>query len=134
MLLLTALLGLSVGQWRGESESLATLAKTLHEFEALFPRQLNAIVEKQGEVELDLAPAPDASAAQPVYVKLKKGFDSVQILSYSGRSITVMLGEKRLTFELLITGNGEVILLGDDFIWPGAESPFRVKACPLFPS
>ncbi len=108
------------------------------EIETLFPKQINAIVEENGEIRLDLAFNPDALTDQPVYVQLVHEGHTIRVVSYSGRRITVTVGQEKLTFEPLVTGSGEVILVGEDFLWspahPAPHGRFRVLAYPLLPS
>jgi hypothetical protein len=133
LLLLGVFFGVHLGQ-RGHYDAAAALAQALQEIETLFPRQVNAIVENQGEIQIDLASTADTHTEQPVYVELRRGPHSVRIISYSGRSVTVSLGEEAVTIEPLITGNGKVILVGDDFVWPGAETSFQAEVRPLLAS
>ena len=106
---------------------------TLAQVEALFPGQLNAVIERDGEVRLDLAGQASAVASeQPVLVQLERGGKRLRVLSYSGRSITLELKDERVTFEALVTSDGHVVLSGPDFVWssaqPGLLAGYQVKA------
>jgi len=107
--------------------------RTLAQVEGLFPGQLNAVIEGNGEVRLDLAgQAAESSTDQPVVVELERGGNRLRVLSYSGRRITLNLKGRRLTFDVLVTSDGRVVLAGDDFAWSSTErqslSGYRVQA------
>lgn len=107
--------------------------RTLAQVEEFFPGQLNAVIERDGEVQLDLASRPLSGAtAQAVVVQLRSGAHHLRVLSYSGRSITLELNNRRLTFEALVTSDGGIVLSGDDFAW-SSEQPkplagYRIQA------
>lgn len=96
---------------------------TLAQVAQLFPGQVNAVIERDDSVQLDLtndqAPATDA---QPLVVQLENDGHRLRVLSYSGRSITLKLKGTTLTFEVLVTGEGAVVLSGDNFVWSSAQS------------
>ncbi|MDF3057802.1 MAG: hypothetical protein K0R17_2017, partial [Rariglobus sp.] len=109
---------------------------TLAQMQTLFPGQLNAVIERDGNVQLDLAGGSSTAASeQPLVVQLERGGHRLRVLSYSGRSITLELKEGRLTFEALVTSGGDVVLSGEDFVWsstrPGVLAGYRVNAQPL---
>ena len=96
--------------------------RTLAQVEGLFPGQLNAVIESDGGVRLDLAEASSPGATdQPVLVQLEGGGHRLRVLSYSGRSVTIELKGTRFTFEALVTSDGGVVLVGDDFAWSSAQ-------------
>lgn len=107
--------------------------RTLAQVEELFPGQLNAVIEGDGEMRLDLArwTAP-SSTDQPVVVELERGGNRLRVLSYSGRSVTMELKGRRVTFDVLVTSDGGVVLAGDDFAWSSTErgslAGYRVHA------
>lgn len=111
-------------------------ALTLAQMQSLFPGQLNAVIESDGVVQLDLAgQSSDVVNAQPLVVQLERGGQRWRVLSYSGRSVTLELKGARFTFEALVTSDGGVVLVGPDFVWssqqPGSLAGYRVSACPL---
>jgi hypothetical protein len=108
-------------------------SSTLAQVEALFPGQLNAVIERDGEVRLDLAGQASAVASeQPVLVQFERGGKRLRVLSYSGRSITLELQGERVTFEALVTSAGDVVLSGANFVWssaqPGPLAGYNVNA------
>ena len=110
--------------------------RTLAQVEELFSGHLNAVIERDGQLQVDLADqAQPGSTGQPLIVQLERDGHSVRVLSYSGRSITVELKGRRLTFEVLITGDGGIVLSGDDFAWSSAQpkllAGYRVHASSL---
>lgn len=95
--------------------------RTLAQVEALFPGQLNAVIERDGEVRLDLAgQSSPVASEQPVLVQFERGGHRLRVLSYSGRSVTLELKGATFTFEALVTSDGGVVLSGDDFAWSSA--------------
>lgn len=113
--------------------------QTLSQVEGLFPGQLNAVIDRDGELQLDLTNGSHPSAAeQPLIVHLEGGEHRLRVLSYSGRSITVELKNGYITFEALVTSDGGVVLAGNDFAWSSAEprplAGYRVQARPLHSS
>lgn len=98
--------------------------RMLTQVEGLFPGQLNAVIERDGAVKLDLSDVADTQAdadEQPLVVQLERGDQRLRVLSYSGRSVTVELKGRRVTFEALVTSDGGVVLSGDDFAWSSAQ-------------
>jgi len=109
--------------------------RMLAQVEGLFPGQLNAVIERDGAVKLDLADVVQTQAdsdEQPLVVQFEQGSQRLRVLSYSGRSITVELKGRRITFEALVTSDGGVVLSGADFAWSPAQpellAGYRVKA------
>lgn len=110
--------------------------RTLAQVEGLFPGQLNAVIESDGDVQLDLAGQSSPGATdQPVLVQLEAGGHRLRVLSYSGRSVTIELKGTRFTFEALVTSDGGVMLVGDDFAWSSAQpkllAGYKIQARPL---
>lgn len=105
----------------------------LIQMQALFRGQLNAVIEHDGEVRLDLAEGGQPTAdGQPVVVQLERGENRVRLVGYCGRIITLELDGAQLTFEALVTSDDEVILAGDAFAWsrtdPQMLAGYRVQA------
>jgi hypothetical protein len=91
-------------------------AALLAQVEALFPGQLDAVIEHDGEVQLALAPVPRHVSDQPVVVEFRRHGSTVRVLSYSGCRVCVDLGGRRACFEALLDKSGRVIVAGDDFV------------------
>ncbi|MEY4488962.1 MAG: hypothetical protein RIQ79_1470 [Verrucomicrobiota bacterium] len=117
----------------------STDAVVLAEVEKLFPGQLNALIDRDGVLQLDLRPASDSaapdSADQALLVELVRDGRRLRVISYSGRSVRVQLDGVELHFDALLTGAGEIVLAGADFIWTSATprrlAGWRVEARPL---
>jgi|GEM_PF-3429098 hypothetical protein len=112
----------------------------LAELEALFPGQLEAVVERNGAIQLELADAPTvpAPADQAVLVEFIRGAQRLRVLAYSGRLVRLRLDRDELQFSPLLTGTGQVLLAGDDFAWssstpasPEALAGWQITARPL---
>ncbi len=111
----------------GKPASAGADAGLLAQVAAEFPGQLDAIIDRQGDLQLDLAPAPDAAATdQPLLVEFQRGAARIRVFSYSGRKICLDLGNGPTCFEALIGGGGEVSVVGEDFVWT-TQTPSVVK-------
>jgi hypothetical protein len=68
-------------------------------------------------------------------VELVRDGRRLRVISYSGRSVRVQLDGVELHFDALLTGAGEIVLAGADFIWTSATprrlAGWRVEARPL---
>jgi hypothetical protein len=104
-------------------ESVTNDRQILQQVEKLFPHQVNAVVEKDGKVDLSIAQAPVVGSDQPVLVVFNRGHESIRVLSYSGHRVCLMLGEKQSCFEILATPTGGVILEGEKEAWLASEHP-----------
>ncbi len=101
----------------------------LDELQRLFPGQLDAVIEHDGSLQLELAQAPVRLASpmdQALLLELTRGAHRLRILAYSGRTVRLRIDRHELRFSPLITGSGQVMLAGEDFAWnPAAEAPPR---------
>ena len=102
-------------------ENLANDRQILQQMEKLFPNQVDAVVERNGKVDLSIAQSPVLGSDQPVVVVFKRGHESVRVLSYSGHRFCLMLGKTENCFEILTTPAGGVILEGEDKVWSASE-------------
>jgi hypothetical protein len=104
--------------WPGEepSDRARSGAVLLAQVEALFPGQLDAVIQHDGDVQLALAAVPRHASDQPVVVEFRRSGSTVRVLSYSGRRVCVDLGGRRACFEALLDKSGYVIVAGDDFV------------------
>lgn len=103
----------------------------LHELEQLFEGRLQFIVLNNGESRIEVSEYP-VFGAQPVVVELRQGDDVLRVLSYSGNVIELEIGGKPLVFEVLVDGDGDVLMAGRDFIWSSRSTEkhenFSVRA------
>lgn len=97
--------------------------RLLAEMERLFPGQLEGVITSGDQVTLDLASAPSAPRApsQRLALTFQRGRQIVRVLGYSGRKICVKLDGKPRCLEALATGDGKVVVEGDDFLWTDAQ-------------
>lgn len=98
----------------------------------LFPQTLEAIVERNGQVDVQLARDEVQLSHQPLMVIFKKGSEVLKVLSFSGREICIELNGRDVCMEVLAQENGDVIIAGKDFLWsrqhPVILNGFRVEA------
>ena len=123
-----------------QSHQTDTSEKLLAQVSQLFPDRLNAVIERNGVAEIDLAETADPAliADQPLVVKFMRGGEKIKVLSFSGRIVQLEIDGKEVTFETLVTADGQVIVSGDDFLWshdnPNPLLGYRIQAQPLIAS
>ncbi len=107
----------------------------LAEMEALFPGQLDGVIATGGKVSLALASTPSLLAkppAQRLAVTFQRGRQVVRVFGYSGRKVHFTLDGRSRSVEPLVTGDGSVIVEGEDFLstdaHPAKVDGYRVKA------
>lgn len=108
-------------------------ATVLAQVEQLFPGQLDAVIESDGEVEVALARQARPASDQPLVVEFRRGDSLVRVLSYSGRHVCVDLGGRQACFDALISEQGQVIVAGEDFVAQsrGSADGWQITAKPL---
>jgi hypothetical protein len=122
------------GFWRGRESAapedrLAHARKYLHEVEALFPNQVQAIVFDKEGTHLVLADRPDVPASPALYLKICAPSECRQFITFSGQQIKVN-GE---ACDVLLSHGGEVLLVGRRMVWSssdplGKHSGYRIEA------
>ena len=116
-------LGFYLGFWRGQRSlsddpQLAAARKCFNEIEALFPNQVQAIVFDQQGTHLVLAQEPNVPASPPLYLKVCGSKGCQRFVTFSGQQIRVN-GD---VCDVLADGRGEVLLVGRQLVWSGAEA------------
>lgn len=96
-------------------------AAVLAEIEALFPGELDAVIDHQGDVQIALSRTPQRTSDQRVLVEFRRGRATIRVLTYSGRRVCVELAGRRACFEALLSARGEVIVAGEDFVSTAQE-------------
>ena len=113
-------------------EDVAADQKVLQQMQALFPRQVNAVVVDNGKVDLSVTQSPAVGSDQPIVVVFRHDDRIIRVLSYSGHHVCLPLGGREHCFEILATTNGGVILEEADKAWLAATKPeiagFSVQA------
>ena len=120
------------------SDAVADSLRLLAQIQQLFPDRLNAVIDRDGALQLDLAPSAAALVGdQPILVEFTHAGHSVRILGFSGRSVEVELDGRLVRFAPLLTGGGSVLLAGENFAWnpglppPDALADWNIDARPL---
>lgn len=98
----------------------------LQGMEGLFEGRLQFIVIKNGEIHIEVAADP-VFRDQAVIVELRRGSDSWRIISYSGNTVRLEVEGELLEFDVLVGGDGEVIMTGRDFVWSNRLKPSSGK-------
>ncbi|HLH52702.1 MAG TPA: hypothetical protein VKY92_03720 [Verrucomicrobiae bacterium] len=120
------------GRERSGDPQFAAAVKCFHEITGLFPNQVRTVVFDNNGPSLVLSEEPDIPFSQPVYVKIAGPTDEHRFVTFSGQQLVVH-GE---TFEVLIDGQGGVLVVGKQSVWsstePGLQAgPYRIEARPL---
>jgi hypothetical protein len=109
-------------------------ARLFTEFEGLFPEQLEAVVSRGTQIDLQLAAVPGHASDQRLLLEFTRGAETIRVLAYSGRRVCVDL-PTRVCFEALLTAEGSVVLSSDGFVWISGETSdlhgYRLTARPL---
>src|ERR1017187_560695 len=126
--------GFVLGSWRGlrpsgQDAQLAEARKYFHEFEALFPNQLQGIVFDQQGTHLVLAPEPNLPASPPLYLKVCGPKGCQRFVTFSGQQIRVN-GD---VCDVLVDHQGNVLVVGQETLWADAKAttkrgPYQIEA------
>jgi hypothetical protein len=113
-------------------EDIAADQKVLEQMQALFPRQVNAVVVDNGKVDLSVTQSPAVGSDQPIVIVFRRDDKIIRVLSYSGHRVCLSLGGRDHCFEILATASGGIILEEADKAWLAASKPeiagFSVRA------
>ena len=111
-------LALHNGQVSEEVKSLKQEIALLREYQALFANELKAVVlSRQGGVELVLGTDRAAASNPAVLVEFSKDGKGTRLIGVSGQTLSFTLDGKTVSIELLLTTDGEVLLIGEDGVW-----------------
>ena len=116
-------IGFVVGRWRGTSEANGLLqnAKLIREVVAMFPNQVQAIIQDENGIRFSLAETPNVSQSQPLWIKICEGKYCRSIVTFSGQ--TVQIDGQRV--EVLADASGGVMLVGEHFFWSNEGNTTR---------
>ncbi len=97
--------------------------KTLEEISLLFPNQLDAIIAKGGQLDLQLSDSQvRENSDQAVKITCTTGKESCIIITYSGRNVRFNFSGGDLQVTPLIDGDGSVILLTPNRVFSSQDS------------
>ncbi|MCC5790689.1 MAG: hypothetical protein JJT75_13740 [Opitutales bacterium] len=108
--------------------------RILEELQSLFPGQFAAYISSPEKSEIVTAESSSTYSSQPVLVELRSASSTLQIVSFSGQTITTKVEDKEYSLEFLITGDGHLLITGEDFHWHSADpgdqssSPFTIHS------
>lgn len=122
-------IGFFVGHWRGANQvnGLLKNGKLVREVVAMFPNQVQAIIQDENGIRLSLADTPNVPQSQPLWIKICDGKKCRSIVTFSGQ--VVQIDGQRV--EALADASGGVMLVGEHFFWSArdqAAGRFRVDA------
>ncbi len=85
---------------------------------ALFPSRLRAVVVQEGGLAVRLHDEPNPTSDQAILLELRApGRKPVQVISFSGQVVETSVADESIRLELFCTGDDEVLVTGDDFVW-----------------
>lgn len=113
----------ALGNWRGTKPANGLLQneKVVREVLAMFPNQVQAIVQDENGLSLSLADKPDVPASRPLWIKVCDGKHCRSFITFSGQAVQIA-GQR---VEVLADAQGKVMLLGDRFFWSSTEAAPR---------
>ena len=118
------LIGFAIGHWHGrkDTDSFALLQneKMLREVMAMFPNRVRAIEQDEHGVRLVLSEDADVPASTPLWIKICDGKNCRAVVTFSGQDLQIA-GER---VEVLADARGQVMLVGNRFVW-SSEDPSR---------
>lgn len=118
---------LAWAMWPGGATDEATAdLQVLNEVAELFPNTLDAVVEQDGRVDVQLTGNEVPASEQPLVVVLRKGREVLRVLSYSGREVCLNLSGRKVCVEVLTDDEGQVIIAGDNYLW-SEQNPYLLN-------
>ena len=120
------LIGFVIGHWRDvrEANGLLRNGKLVREVVAMFPNQVQAIIQDENGLRLSLAETPNVPQSQPLWINICDGKNCRSIVTFSGQ--TVQIDGHRV--EALADASGGVMLVGEHFFWSaGDRTPGRLR-------
>ena len=112
--------------WRGANQANGLLqnGKLVSEVVALFPNQVQAIIQDEHGLRLSLADTPNVAQSQPLWIKICDGKKCRSIVTFSGQ--VVQIDGQRV--EALADASGGVMLVGEHFFWSARDrTPGRLR-------
>ncbi len=129
------LLVLGAALWIGKrtpADRLARDERLYREIAAMFPNRVRAIIVDERGVQLELSEKADMPSSPPLRVNVCANQQCRTFITFSGQQVRVD-GEK---FDVLADANGNVLVVGRNFVWKSAEPAgragvYRIEAQPL---
>ncbi|MGF1678004.1 MAG: hypothetical protein ACFCUX_02295 [Candidatus Methylacidiphilales bacterium] len=90
------------------------------EMERLFAGQLQAIVRKDGQIDIQLGPdeaMTRGAGDQRIRLRVESGGSKLEVLTYSGSSVCVQMEGRARCFEILMQANGGVLVISEGMVW-----------------
>ncbi len=112
-----------------QADPYASERRVFGELDELFAGALAAIVLENGESRIMINDDPSqykTGRGEPVVMRFSSGEKAIRYIGFSGQEVDVELDGRRYIFELLLSGQDEIILVAEDFIWTPSQ-PFPVE-------
>ena len=91
-------------------------AAVFEEYQALFQDDLQAVVERNGAVDVLLGDRQTSHDNPMVLLRIESEGKPVSIMAYSGQTIEAEINGKTVTLDILTTANHEVLVASDEFM------------------
>ena len=92
--------------------------QVLQHMESVFGGSLQAVVFNGENPEVLLRDhAQDTTQAQPLVLEINSGGRTTKVMSFSGEKLSLSVNGQQLTFEVLISGDGKVLLVSENGAW-----------------
>ena len=111
-------------------------AMVLSELQKTFGNQLEGVIKHKANYEPLISAQKDQfSNGQPIVIVMKDGDKETRIITNSGNTLQLQMGDKNITISPSVTASGKVIVEGDNFLWKDGktvgEAPYSIEAKPL---
>jgi hypothetical protein len=111
-------------QLAGEVKDLEYEITLLKEYQSLFPEELKALVNHQGQVDLVLGGNNFLQANPTVVIDFINQGERIRLVGISGQSISFQLGGQEIQVEVLINKENQILLVGKDFVWEEHQAKY----------
>lgn len=111
---------------------MARSKKLVRELSVLFPGRLEAVVAHQNDFNLAISDQAAPQGRQPVLLEISRRGERSRIVTFSGETVELPMAGELLPLEVLLSGTGEILILGPDFLWsnltPSKPRGFHISA------
>ena len=108
-------IGFLLAPWRSANQANVLLqnGKLVSEVVAMFPNQVQAIIQDETGLHISLSETPNVPQSQPLWIKLCDGKQCRWIVTFSGQVVQI----NGQSVEALADASGGVMLAGENFFW-----------------
>ena len=88
----------------------------LSQLSEVFGDRLQAVITRGGKIQIVVSDVP-GPRGQPVEIHIASVDGDVDIMSFSGRQVSLSVDGRQVSFDALVDGKGGVILAGEKLFW-----------------